>query len=222
MDARAPHYDERMGRFEAACVVGWLVLMLLARFEVLGLGFPVTLLLIVLLGRPLVDAARAAAARPREILRWVAIVTVLSFVAGIASQSLLTPVIASITGLDLSESTNTTQWMTRLWANPWWFPVLTLFGPLGEELGCRYGIFRLVSRLNVLLAHLVTAGLFGLQHVVQAWLHGDPAQLWHIPGYALTSLVWTWAYRRTGNLMVPFGAHALVNGIPLALILLLS
>lgn len=209
-----------MGRWAIAWVIGWLVASLAMWFRLVPIGFPMGLALIVVLWRPLLDSVRGVAHRPGRIAVAILITAIVTFFATVVMQSFVTPALASLADVGDLTSANTSEWMQRLRQNPWWYPVLVFAGPLGEELAYRFGIFRLVGRLNVILAHLVTAGLFGLQHVVAAWLSGHPEQLLLIPGYAVTSLIWTIAYRRTGNLMVSFGAHALTNGIPLALILL--
>lgn len=212
-------YDERWGRWEAGCAAAWVVLSLGMWFRLLP-AFPAGLLLIPLLWRTLADTGRGLRRRPGRLAVALLLTVLATMAATIVAQSLLDPLLTQLAGTGPVTSANTERLTATVRANPMpWVTLTCLLGPLGEELSYRYGVFRLVSRVNVPLAHLATALLFGLQHVVVAWLDGHPEQLLLLPGYALTSLVWTIAYRRTGNLAVSLGAHVLTNSMGVALML---
>ncbi|WP_162873046.1 CPBP family intramembrane glutamic endopeptidase [Austwickia chelonae] len=206
-------YDERFTRWSAVWSTVWVVSALAMWFKVIP-GFPGGLLLILLFWRPLLDSVRGAASRIRPTVRATLTTFLIALTAGVLMQSFVDPLLASLFGIDRLSSANT-QWATNFLKDA---PVLAtvlfvVLGPLGEELSYRYGLFRLISRFSVIAGHLVTALVFALQHVVVGWLSGAPEQLLLMPGHAVTSAIWTVAYRRTGNLMVCFGSHLLLNAL---------
>ncbi len=213
-------YDERFGRWEAWCVGVFWVLMLLSWFRVLPLSLPWWMALLPLLWRPITDTWQGFARRPGRILAAGFLTGVITFVvAAVLVQGMVQPALASAAGLDLA-NLNSARWMQQLRDQPWLYVLLVLVGPFEEEVSYRYGLFRLLESVNLPLAHVTTGLVFGLQHVVEGWLNGHPEQLLLIPGFLVTSVVWTIAYRRTGNLLVSYVAHVLMNGIPLAFVLL--
>lgn len=205
-------YDERFTRWSAVWTTLWAVSALAMWFRI-GPAFPGGLLLIVLFWRPLLDSVRGAMRRAGPTMRAVLVTFLVVVAAKVVMQSLVTPLLSQLAGFGPVASANTQSAADSLRANPALAVLFVVLGPLGEELSYRYGLFRLISRFNVVAAHVVTALVFGLQHVVVGWLDGSVEQLILLPGYAVTSLIWTIAYRRTGNLMVCFGSHLLGNAL---------
>jgi len=215
-------YDERFGRWEAWCVGVFWVLMLLMWFRLLPFALPLWIVLLPLLWRPIGDAFRGSARRPGRIVA-TGLVTfvVLVALANVLVQGILQPMIGAALGVPLT-NLNTAGGMEQLRAQPWLYLLFVVVGPFEEEVSYRYGLFRLLERVNVPVAHVATGLVFALQHVVVGWLDGHPDQLLLIPGFVTFSVILTLLYRRTGNFLPGFLAHALANGVPLAFVLLSS
>jgi len=87
----------------------------------------------------------------------------------------------------------------------------TIIAPLSEELFFRGHLFRWsASRCGVLYAYVLTGVLFAL-------LHGH---LPGVPSYLAMAVVFGWSYERWRTLVVPITAHATVNCVAIAALVL--
>ncbi|WP_152365374.1 CPBP family intramembrane glutamic endopeptidase [Microlunatus speluncae] len=94
--------------------------------------------------------------------------------------------------------------MGGLW---WQFGLLVLFGaaltPIGEELLFRGIGFGWLRRWGFLIAALLSSGVFGLAHGINAVF----------PAAILLGLVHAWLYERSGSIWPAVISHAVNNGI---------
>ena len=87
-----------------------------------------------------------------------------------------------------------------------------VFGPIVEEILYRYTAFGLLQKKNKLLAHLLTAFMFGIQHVAVAGIWGgDATQFINIGEYLIFSLIMTFTYEKSHNLCIPIILHMAKN-----------
>ena len=87
-----------------------------------------------------------------------------------------------------------------------------VFGPIVEEILYRYTAFGLLQKKNNLLAHLLTALMFGIQHVAVAGIWGgDVMQFVNIGEYFIFSLIMTFTYEKSHNLWIPIILHMSKN-----------
>ena len=95
--------------------------------------------------------------------------------------------------------------MTGLMRNPWGILVVTLVGPIAEELIFRGGILHHLMRgtKEPWVAILVSALVFAL-------IHGNPAQM---PGAFLLGILLGWTYVRSGSLLAPIFIHVFNNAL---------
>ncbi len=83
-------------------------------------------------------------------------------------------------------------------------PLIVVVGPVAEEIFFRgYAFRRLLARVNVPVAYLLSSLLFALMHM-------NPSG---IPAYTVLALIVAWSYRRTGSLWTPVIAHVVHNAI---------
>lgn len=108
-------------------------------------------------------------------------------------------------------------------------PMIIFGAPLVEETIFRGVIFnacknlKLKNNLNIILGFILSSSLFGLIHVLSAFLStGDVTELILVFPYVAAGFVLTFLYYKTGNLFVPMLMHFLQNSIAVALMLLLQ
>lgn len=89
--------------------------------------------------------------------------------------------------------------------------VTILLGPICEELLFRGLIFRSIRRGNRLLAHLVSAGLFAIVHLLDGILAGGWNLLPMVLPYFLMGLALSIVYEQKHTLIVPITIHMGVN-----------
>lgn len=89
-----------------------------------------------------------------------------------------------------------------------------VIGPVVEEMLYRFGIFRVLAKLNLMVGYVGTVVLFAFQHVAVRWIvRGDIQQLWYVPAFVVFSLVTCALYRRTGSILAPVLMHVVSNEI---------
>ena len=98
--------------------------------------------------------------------------------------------------------------------------VVVVFGPLIEELVFRGLLQRLLTRhVGWVAAIAVTAGVFAVMHVPNYGGFGTPLAQLVVPLSVLAAdaILWGWLYARSGNVAVPWVAHAGSNALALVL-----
>lgn len=156
-----------------------------------------------------------AAWRGLRRLRWRALMFIgIGLVLVFVFQSMVWPTVLQNLGVP-TDNTNTQQVAEWVKASPVLMGVLLIVvGPIVEEVLYRFAIFRTLHRLNPLLGHIVTALLFGLQHVAVAVLvNGNTVEWWQLPGYVVFSLVMSGLYVRSGTLAIPAAVHMASNAL---------
>ena len=213
-------YDERRTRLTAVTTGVYLAVLVLEWLGVLsGLSFLLIPVLLVLCWRPLADMAKAAVRRPRPVLAGAA-VAVIALLLLNPWETVVVPVIGRVLGIESLASANQASLDEQFAAAPLLMGLLiTLVGPVQEELVYRYSLFRSLSRLGPLAAHGLAGIVFAAQHTVPALLEGDWAQLVPGTGYLTAGVVLTLVYARTRNLAAPLLAHIVGNGVSVLLML---
>lgn len=94
--------------------------------------------------------------------------------------------------------------------------MVCIHGPIIEEILYRYTAFGLIYKKNRFLAYLVSALIFGLQHVIVAAVWGgNPIQFLNMPGYIIAGIIFAFIYSKTKTLAVPILVHMIGNSIGL-------
>lgn len=156
-----------------------------------------------------------AAWRGLRRLRWRTLMFIgIGLVLVFVFQSMVWPTVLQNLGVP-TDNTNTQQVAEWVKASPVLMGVLLIVvGPIVEEVLYRFAIFRTLHRVNPLLGHIVTALLFGLQHVAVAVLvNGNAVEWWQLPGYVVFSLVMSGLYVRSGTLAIPAAVHMTSNAL---------
>jgi membrane protease YdiL (CAAX protease family) len=111
-------------------------------------------------------------------------------------------------GLPVTEQRVVLAMLEQGGALRWGFiAVAVLLAPIGEELFFRGYVFEVLGRARgLVLAHVVSAGLFAAVHF----------NLGGLPIYLLLAVILAEAYRRSGGLLVPIVAHAVMNAATVA------
>lgn len=105
----------------------------------------------------------------------------------------------------------------------YFFVILVLGGPLGEEPGWRgFALPKLLERMNALCASLLLSVLWLVWHLPLFWLEGSAQEGTSIPFFAAAvaafSVLFSWIYIRTGgNLLAVILFHTSVNAVSYAL-----
>ena len=135
-------------------------------------------------------------------------------------DNILLPTIKNMTGI-YPENGNNNRLLPMIRQNPVvMLPMVCVFGPLLEEILYRYTAFGIIQEKNRPVAHIVTALLFGIQHIAVAGIWGgDTAQLMNIGGYMVFSLVMTFLFSKTKTLCIPVLLHIMFNSFGLAFML---
>ena len=120
------------------------------------------------------------------------------------------------------EDANTERVFEMIRSNPVFMVLMTCFiAPIMEEILYRYTAFGLISKKNIIVAHIITAVLFGLQHVIEAGVYGgDVTQFINIGSYIVYSLIMTNLYSKTKNICIPIVIHILINSFGVMFMLL--
>lgn len=115
------------------------------------------------------------------------------------------------------ENANTENVISMVKENPVMMGFMACFyGPILEELLYRYTAFGLIRDRSRALAYIVSALLFGFQHIAVAAIYGgDLIQLINMPEYIIAGLIFALLYDKTENICVPAGAHILANSFGL-------
>jgi len=115
------------------------------------------------------------------------------------------------------ENANTENVISMVRENPVMMGFMACFyGPILEELLYRYTAFGLIRDRDRALAYIVSALLFGFQHIAVAAIYGgDLIQLINMPEYIIAGLIFAFLYDKTENICVPAGAHILANSFGL-------
>jgi len=115
------------------------------------------------------------------------------------------------------ENANTENVISMVRKNPVMMGFMACFyGPILEELLYRYTAFGLIRDRDRALAYIVSALLFGFQHIAVAAIYGgDLIQLINMPEYIIAGLIFALLYDKTENICVPAGAHILANSFGL-------
>ena len=117
----------------------------------------------------------------------------------------------------VTDNANTENVISMIRENPVMMGFMACFyGPILEELLYRYTAFGLIRDRDRALAYIVSALLFGFQHIAVAAIYGgDLIQLINMPEYIIAGLIFAFLYDKTGNICVPAGAHILANSFGL-------
>ena len=121
------------------------------------------------------------------------------------------------------ESANQTGIETLITAYPIPLFIATVFfAPIAEEFVFRYIIFRSIRKKNVILAHLISAFLFGFIHVsTQVLGYGNFTEMIQIIPYFAMGLVFSLAYEKKKTLSAPITLHLLNNLIATIVVMFL-
>ena len=136
-------------------------------------------------------------------------------------QNIVQPFIWRIAGT-AKENANTEKVFEMIRNNPFFMVFLTcVFGPVLEEILYRYTLFGLIGKKNKPVAYIITALLFGLQHVIDAGIYGgDVKQFINIGSYMVFSFIMSGLYSKTKNLCIPIIIHITTNSIGVGMMLL--
>jgi membrane protease YdiL (CAAX protease family) len=117
----------------------------------------------------------------------------------------------------VTDNANTENVISMIRENPVMMGFMACFyGPILEELLYRYTAFGLIRDRDRALAYIVSALLFGFQHIAVAAIYGgDLIQLINMPEYIIAGLIFAFLYDKTENICVPAGAHILANSFGL-------
>ncbi len=114
--------------------------------------------------------------------------------------------------MGISNENNETANETAERTGVFMFVSAAVFAPFAEELIYRFFIFRLIGSKNLILAHNVTAAVFGFSHV---WgfvlVDGDITQLAAMLPTFCMSLGSSVLYQKTGTLAYPIILHMVIN-----------
>lgn len=92
------------------------------------------------------------------------------------------------------------------------FLALVLLAPFVEEIIFRFFVFRLIRKYSFILAHFVSAFLFGFIHVwVYVFLDGNPVALLAMFPTFFMGLGLSAMYEKTKTLALPIVLHMLIN-----------
>ena len=137
-------------------------------------------------------------------------------IQGILWDSIIMTHIKAALGIAISNA-NTESVISMIRENPVMMGFMGCFyGPILEELLYRYTAFGLIRDRSRSLAYIISALLFGFQHIAVAVIWGgDMIQLINMPGYIIAGLIFAFLYDKTENICVPAGAHILANSFGL-------
>lgn len=93
-----------------------------------------------------------------------------------------------------------------------------ILAPIVEELLFRGLIFNTLRQKNVLLAHLISAFLFGFLHVYSYILAGDMTEWIKLIPYMMAGFAFSFAYEKRQTIIAPIMLHSLKNLIAMILI----
>lgn len=90
---------------------------------------------------------------------------------------------------------------------------IIILAPICEELIFRGFIFTSIAHKHKKLAYIISAGLFGILHVLPAIMAGNISEIYLSLPYIFTGLALCFAYDRTNNLFTSIGVHMTINTI---------
>lgn len=166
--------------------------------------FPMLLLFLLLYGKMLFHSIQQMKAKEFKYLAIWLVATI--------GAMLVTAIAISKIGIT---NTNDTQEV----ASNYFLSFLTavICAPVIEEIMYRFFLFRSFEKVNVVLAHLVTAGIFAFAHVWDYVLVAkDYTQLISMLVYVVISLGASTLYGKTKNICYPILLHVLINCISLS------
>jgi membrane protease YdiL (CAAX protease family) len=136
-------------------------------------------------------------------------------------QNIVQPMLWEIAGAT-KENANTERVFEMIRKNLLFMIFLScIIGPVLEEILYRYTVFGLIGKKNKPLAHIITALLFGIQHVIDAGVYGgDAKQFLNIGSYIMFSFIMSGVYSKTKNLCIPIIIHITTNSIGVTVMLL--
>lgn len=94
------------------------------------------------------------------------------------------------------------------------FLVCVILGPIVEELVFRKCIFGLLRRKTYILAHIISALLFGFIHFAgDIIINSNYTQLFNVIPYSLLGLTLSIQYEKSKNIFLPIESHIILNCI---------
>lgn len=127
-------------------------------------------------------------------------------------------IISLITGGSTGTSSNQTAINTMVKDHlPAMVLMTCIIAPILEELIFRGLIFSKIREKNVILAHLISAFLFGFLHIYSGLLAGDSSQWLYLLSYGGMGLGFSLVYELRGNICCCMLVHCINNVIALAL-----
>lgn len=136
-------------------------------------------------------------------------------------ENILMKYIKEVLGIVVNNA-NTESVIEMIKASPVMMGIMAcLYGPILEELLYRYTAFGLLRNKSRSMAYIISALLFGFQHIAVAVIWGgELIQLINMPEYIIAGLIFAFLYDRTKNICVPIGAHILANSFGMVTMIL--
>ncbi|MEG0276464.1 MAG: type II CAAX endopeptidase family protein [Coprobacillus sp.] len=94
-----------------------------------------------------------------------------------------------------------------------------LLAPILEEFVFRGILFGWAYEINPKFAHIISAFVFAMLHIILALLSGNIAEWVQIFSYFLMSIVLSYLYEKTNNIAVPILTHMINNLITMLIII---
>lgn len=214
-------FDENLKKWQVVC--GWIFLFLycfgfLKRIPVIkNISFLLEIAFILLFVPVLISAFKRFQGNVKSLLWIPAGILLLFILQTIIWDSIIFP------NLPIEAVSNANQ--NHLQSMLQKFPALylagiVLAGPIMEEILYRMVCFGSIYPKNRPAAHVVTALLFGFQHVAEAVLwQGDFRQLINMIDYIIFSFVLTFLYSKKKNIWICIGIHMFNNLLGVILLL---
>ncbi len=156
--------------------------------------------------------------KPLKIILWSILLLVINFSLTIFCRFSENNLIAYL-GLTNKTNLNSQMLQSQLESPTMWKMVYSaisigIIGPLIEEISYRICLFGTLRKNHRILSHLITAFLFGFQHISMAViLFNKPEEFVYIFSYMVTSLVWTIAYAKLKTPVPGIACHMLNNSL---------
>lgn len=96
-----------------------------------------------------------------------------------------------------------------------------LLAPVLEEFVFRGILFGWAYEINPKFAHILSAFIFAMLHIILALLSGNVAEWIQIFAYFLMAIVLSYLYEKTNNIFVPVLTHMINNLITMIIIIML-
>ncbi len=156
--------------------------------------------------------------KAKKIILWSILLLVIKFSLTIFCRFSENNLIAYL-GLTNKTNLNSQMLQSQLESPTMWKMVYSaisigIIGPIVEEISYRICLFGTLRKNHKILSHLITAFLFGFQHISMAViLFNKPEEFVYIFSYMVTSLVWTIAYAKLKTPVPGIACHMLNNGL---------